>query len=63
MLEGDQQIENILNNFNYKIKKSLKNTSYQDREDLEQEIKAKIIEKINTIELKKPPSFWNVVDY
>jgi len=39
----NKEIENIINDFEFKIKKSLNNTSYQEREDLEQEIKTKII--------------------
>ncbi|MRI66205.1 hypothetical protein GH885_07575 [Gracilibacillus thailandensis] len=53
-----REIEEILNKFDYKIKQSLKNTSYQEQSDLEQEIKLKIIEKMFTVEFKDPPSIW-----
>ncbi|GAB3806125.1 helix-turn-helix domain-containing protein [Virgibacillus kimchii] len=53
-----KEVEEILEKFDSKIKQSLKNTNYQDREDLEQEIKLKIIEKLFTVEFKEPPCFW-----
>lgn len=62
MKNRNQQVEKILNDFNFKIKKSLNNTSYQEREDLEQEIKAKIIEKIHSVEFGEAPSFWYLVN-
>ncbi|MEN2468191.1 hypothetical protein [Ornithinibacillus sp. JPR2-1] len=58
MEEKNQQIEKIIQDFNFKIKKSLRNTSFQEREDLEQEIKTKIIEKIHSVEFGEAPSFW-----
>jgi hypothetical protein len=42
---------------NPKIKKSLKNTNYQDRNDLEQEIKLKIIESYEKIAAIEAPNF------
>lgn len=53
-----KEMEEVLDRFAPKIKQSLKNTNYQDREDLEQEIKLKIIEKLFTVEFKEPPNFW-----
>lgn len=41
----------IIRMFNPKIKKSLNKTSYQNREDLEQELKLKIIQAIHKYEL------------
>ncbi len=38
--------------------KGVLDTNYQDREDLEQEIRLKIIEKLFTVEFKEPPNFW-----
>ncbi|WP_042147997.1 helix-turn-helix domain-containing protein [Paucisalibacillus sp. EB02] len=58
----NKDIENIINDFEFKIKKSLNNTSYQEREDLEQEIKTKIIEKIHSVELGEAPSFWWLIN-
>ncbi|KGX84362.1 hypothetical protein N784_13580, partial [Pontibacillus litoralis JSM 072002] len=39
------------------IKKSLANTSFEEREDLEQEIKLKIVEKLYTVEFSDTPVF------
>lgn len=41
-----------------KIKKSLLNTSYQDRADLEQEIKLKLLEAVINNRIESPPSIW-----
>ncbi|MEE3808220.1 MULTISPECIES: hypothetical protein [Lysinibacillus] len=49
----------IIENFMPKIKQCLHQTSYQEREDLEQEIKLKIIEKMATKEFKDTPGFWD----
>lgn len=49
----------IIQNFTPKIKQCLHQTSYQDREDLEQEIKLKIIKKLTTKEFQNTPSFWD----
>lgn len=45
------------NLMNKKIKKSLLNTDRNEREDLEQEIKLKVIEAVLTEKIKMPPSF------
>lgn len=42
-----------------RIKKVLLNTRYQDREDLEQEIKLKLLEAIFSNKIAKPPDFWS----
>lgn len=49
----------IIENFTPKIKQCLHQTSYQEREDLEQELKLKIIEKLATQEFNDTPSFWD----
>jgi predicted component of type VI protein secretion system len=54
----NKEIEKIIDDFEFKIKKSLRHTSHQEREDLEQEIKLKIVEKVQTVNFKEPPSFW-----
>ena len=41
-----EELLDLIDSLNPKIKKSLKNTNYQDRNDLEQEIKLKIIKII-----------------
>lgn len=56
-----KEIEEILKRFNPQIKKVLKNTSYQEREDLEQEIKVKILEKVNSLNIESPPGFWEFI--
>jgi hypothetical protein len=61
MLEKNKEIVRIINDFEFKIKKSLKNTSYQEREDLEREIKTKIIEKVHSVQFGEAPSFWWIV--
>ena len=57
ILEGTN-IEELLNEFNLKIKKSLSNTSPQEREDLEQQVKIKIIEKLPHIN-NTSTGFWD----
>jgi hypothetical protein len=47
----------LIDSLNPKIKKSLKNTNYQDRNDLEQEIKLKIIESYEKIAAIEAPNF------
>jgi hypothetical protein len=49
----------IIENFTPKIKQCLHSTDYQEREDLEQEIKLKIIEKLATVKFQNAPSFWD----
>ena len=49
----------IIENFIPKIKHCLHNTDYHEREDLEQEIKLKIIEKLATVKFQDAPSFWD----
>ncbi|MGM0940281.1 MAG: hypothetical protein ACQEWU_04810 [Bacillota bacterium] len=59
--QENSEITAIIDEFNWKIKKSLANTSFQEREDLEQEIKLKLIEKLHTVEFSEPSSFWSFV--
>ncbi|MBP3048958.1 hypothetical protein J9345_20845 [Bacillus subtilis subsp. subtilis] len=44
--------------FSPKIKKSLKNTAAQEQEDLEQEIKIKIYEKMMLLQEIQAPGFF-----
>lgn len=55
----DEETLTILENFMPKIKQCLHNTDFQEREDLEQEIKLKIIEKLATVDFQDAPSFWD----
>ncbi|MGE7185846.1 hypothetical protein ACQKKK_18255 [Peribacillus sp. NPDC006672] len=52
-----EELMNLIDSLNPKIKKSLKNTDYQDRNDLEQEIKLKIIESYEKIVSIEAPNF------
>ncbi|WP_010095563.1 helix-turn-helix domain-containing protein [Ornithinibacillus scapharcae] len=57
----DEDVMYILEKFDPKIKRSLSSTTYQEREDLEQEIKIKIIEKLSTVKFKDSPRFWDLL--
>ncbi|MEW9578981.1 hypothetical protein U9K47_27220 [Bacillus toyonensis] len=54
--------EEILRIFKLKICSCLQNTPYQEREDLEQEIKMKIYEKIDVINTLEVPGFFEFLD-
>ncbi|MBH0356874.1 hypothetical protein U9R71_13780 [Bacillus toyonensis] len=54
--------EEILRIFKFKICSCLQNTPYQEREDLEQEIKMKIFEKIEVINTLEVPGFFEFLD-
>ncbi len=55
----DKNWEEILNDFQSKINYNLEKVPLHERDDLEQEIKLKIIEKINMlIEDNFVPGFW-----
>lgn len=47
-----------LNDLEPKIKKSLRYTDPQNREDLEQELKVKMTECLRKGVFKNPPGFW-----
>ena len=48
-------------NFTPMIKSKLNNTSYQEREDLEQELKMKICEKAEMLLCQEVPGFWEFI--
>lgn len=52
-----EELIQIINDFNPKIKQALLNTHFQDRQDLEQEIKLKIIESYDKISKLEAPNF------
>ncbi|PRT07975.1 hypothetical protein [Bacillus wiedmannii] len=54
--------EEILRIFKFKICSCLQNTPYQEREDLEQEIKMKIFEKVDVINGLEVPGFFEFLD-
>lgn len=62
-INGEEQFtyEEILENFNLKIKKSINAVPYQERDDLEQEIKIKIYEKLDTVNNIKCPGFYDYI--
>ncbi|KOS63840.1 hypothetical protein [Lysinibacillus sp. FJAT-14222] len=57
--QHNEETLTIIENFIPKIKQCLHITDYQEREDLEQEIKLKIIEKLTTVKFQDAPSFWD----
>ncbi|WP_062748078.1 hypothetical protein [Shouchella tritolerans] len=61
MAKEYQDYETILAAFDLKIKKSLYSTDPANREDLEQEIKLKIFEKMPVIENMNAPGFYEFV--
>ncbi|WP_071392967.1 hypothetical protein [Bacillus tuaregi] len=59
---SDMDIDELISNFQPKIKASLRHTASQEREDLEQEITIKIIEKMETIQNLEAPGFWDFLE-
>ncbi|MFC9541645.1 hypothetical protein ACFTQ7_17470 [Lysinibacillus sp. NPDC056959] len=57
--QHNEEALTVIENFTPKIKQCLHNTDYQEREDLEQEIKLKIIEKLATVKFQDAPRFWD----
>jgi len=56
------KLEQLLQLFEPKINKSLQQTSFQEREDLEQEIKLKFIEKYLNHQFNEAPKFWELIN-
>ncbi|KFM95050.1 hypothetical protein D0U04_30270 [Bacillus clarus] len=54
--------EEVLQLFNFKIRSCLHNTPYQEREDLEQEIKMEIFKKIDVINKLEVTGFFQFLD-
>lgn len=63
-LQSKQEVnyEEIIRDFNQKIKKILKNTPVQERDDLEQEIKLKILGKIDLLNNINCPGFFDYIN-
>ncbi|MBY7141575.1 helix-turn-helix domain-containing protein [Virgibacillus sp. NKC19-3] len=57
----NEEVEKIIKELSPRIKNSITNTAYQEREDLEQELAIKIIEKIQMFECRDSPGFWDFV--
>lgn len=61
-MENRGKLDAILELLAPKIKKMLKETHYQEREDLEQELKEKIIKKVKEKEQDTLPDFFDFLD-
>lgn len=63
-LQSKQEVnyEEIIRDFNQKIKNILKNTPVQERDDLEQEIKLKILEKMYLLNNINCPGFFDYIN-
>lgn len=59
---NEYEVVEIIEAFKPKIKKSLYNTTPNEREDLEQEIKLKIVEKIHDIYSNDVPGFFQFIN-
>lgn len=57
----EENLDDILEIFRPRIKKSLYNTSFQEREDLEQEIALKIFEKLSILQSLEVPTFFEFI--
>ncbi|MCZ4248093.1 sigma-O factor regulator RsoA [Bacillus amyloliquefaciens] len=55
------EMELLISRFSPMIKKKLSSTSYQEREDLEQELKIKIVEKADMLLCQEVPGFWEFI--
>lgn len=52
----------ILEMFSPKIKRSLHQTTFNDREDLSQELALTLIENIQKYDFNKTPGFWEFIE-
>lgn len=55
---SEEALYEELQKFEPFIQQALRQTSYQEREDLQQELRLKCIEKILTYEPPEVPGFW-----
>lgn len=58
----ESNFDEILTFFHTRIKKNLRNTPFQEREDLEQEIKLKIYEKMDVLNRLSSPGFFDFLE-
>lgn len=56
--KNPEALSKLLQMFEPKLKRSLLQTSKQDREDLEQELRIKIMEVIYKYDLESTPGYW-----
>lgn len=59
--EDEEAILFLIQKFSPKIMRSLQQTSYQEQEDLQQEIHLKIIEAVRKYDLEHIPDIWNFI--
>ncbi|MGV7118714.1 helix-turn-helix domain-containing protein [Paenibacillus kyungheensis] len=60
--EDEEAILFLINKFSPKIMRSLQQTTYQEQEDLRQEIHLKIIEAVRKYDLEQIPDIWNFIN-
>lgn len=60
--EDEEAILFLIQKFSPKIMRSLQQTTYQDQEDLRQEIHLKIIEAVRKYDLENIPDIWNFIN-
>lgn len=60
--EDQKEIELVLNQLENKIKRYVKETTYDEREDLAQDLRIKLIEKLNILLDEKVPGFFDYTD-
>ncbi|AUD24542.1 MULTISPECIES: hypothetical protein [Bacillus] len=56
------EFEEIIEMFSPKINKCIQNTPFQERENIEQEIKIKILEKIPVLQDITAPTFFDFIE-
>lgn len=62
-LYDNKSWEDVINDFQRKINCNLQKVPFHERDDLEQEIKLKIIEKMNFLKEIHAPGFWEFIYY
>lgn len=60
--EDEEAILFLIHKFAPKIMRSLQQTTYQEQEDLRQEIHLKIIEAVRKYDLEQIPDIWNFIN-
>ncbi|CAJ1317601.1 helix-turn-helix domain-containing protein [Paenibacillus sp. PK4536] len=60
--EDEEAILFLIQKFSPKIMRSLQQTTYQEQEDLQQEIHLKIIEAVRKYDLEHIPDIWNFIN-
>lgn len=58
--EDSYALQEIIDRFEPKIKKSLNLTKYQEKEDLSQELKSKLVSCIQKYDIDSTPGFWEL---